>query len=389
MSSMEQALLVAQRQATEVVRTKSFRNSTVITALIILAAIAAVTVIPAIFGDDDEIRIGALPAASAVAEALPAETGADAVEVVALADRAEAEAALEAEEVQAVLLGGPEVLVAESLDADLHARLQATASTAQLAADVGASPADVAASAEVTLRVEELHPVDPALAQRRRMTLFGVFLALGQVIGGAYMVVGGITEEKSSRVVEVVMAKTRPRVLLAGKLLGFGALNLLQLVVFFTVGLLGAAVSPDLTVPPGLLEASGMILLWFLLAYAIFAALFSIAGALTASQEDMQVKVQPAMYLLFAVLGGAAFAINRADHAVVTALSFLPVTAPALMPIRDAVVGVAVWQQVVAMALTLAGAATAVWVAGAVYTGGALKLRGKTTIREALRAAGS
>lgn len=385
MSPAQQTALVARREFVEYVRQPTFRNGTIVMVLILVVIVAGISVVPALFGGDTELQVGALPGAAAVADALPAQVGDEALEVLELSDRAAAAAALEDEEVQAVLVDGTTVLVVENLDLQLRSLLQGAASTAQLAAELDATPEDVLASTGVALTVEQLEPVDPAAAQRRSLVYFGVLAALGQVIGGAFLVANGVVEEKSSRVIEVVMAKVRPRVLLTGKLLGLGLVCLLQLVIFVAVGLVAAAVSPDLSIPPGLLGASGMILLWYVLAFAIFASLFSIAGALTARQEDMAQKVQPMMYLLFLVFGAAIYAFNQPDATLTTVASFVPFTAPAVMPARAAVTTLAAWETPLAVVLTLAGAAAAVWLAGSVYSGGALKLRGTTSLREALR----
>lgn len=385
MSPLQQTALVARREFVEYVRQPTFRNGTIVTVLIVVVIVAAISVVPALFGDDADLRVGVLPEGAAVGEALPAEVGGEAVEVTPLADRATATAALEDDQVQAVVVDGATVLVVETLDLQLRSLLQGAARTAQLAGDLGASPDEVRASTDVALTVQPLEPVDPAVAQRRSMVYFGVLAALGQVVGGAYLVANGVVEEKSSRVIEVVMAKVRPRVLLTGKLLGLGLVSLIQLLVFAVTGLVAAAVSPDLSIPPGLLGASGMILVWSVLAFAIFASLFAIAGALTARTEDMAQKVQPAMYGLFAVFGAAIYAFNAPDATLTRIASFVPFTAPAVMPARSAVTAVPVWETSMAVVLTLAGAAAAIWLAGRVYTGGALQLRGTSSIRDALR----
>ena len=389
MSPVAQTMLVAEREISETVRSKSFRNGTIFTVVAIALVIVGFSVLPALFGGDDALPVGVLPDAEPIAGVIPHEMADMSIELTSFGDRADAERALEEGDVHAVLAGGETVLVDEGLGFELTSVLQNAVSTMQMADDLGATPEEVIASSSVGLDVEILNPVDEQLAQRRGRVLFGILAAMGQVMGGAFMVAYGVVEEKSSRVVEVVLAKTSPRLLLAGKLIGLGVVNLLQLAILVAVGLIGAQLSPDLDIPSGLLGASGLILIWFLLAYAIFAALFSIAGALTARQEDMQQKVQPAMYLLMVVFGAAFFAFGNGDSPYTTILSFLPFTAPAVMPVRDAVVGVPFWEQSLAMLATLAGAAAAVWIAGAVYAGGALRMRGKVTFRQALRSADS
>lgn len=65
-------------------------------------------------------------------------------------------------------------------------------------------------------------------------------------------------------------------------------------------------------------------------------------GAITARQEDMQQKALPAIHLMFAIIPARSTRSTNPTTATVIA-SFVPITAPAVMPIRDAVIGVALW----------------------------------------------
>jgi ABC-2 type transport system permease protein len=384
MTLTAQVRLVARREFTQTVHTRSFVTGTAFSMLFVAAIVAAISLLPALFGDDDPTPVGALPAAEPIAVNLPLLLGPDSVEILTFTDEADARQALLDDVIHVLLLGGTRVAVSEGLDPVLAGQLGSAVGTVQLAEQLDVSPEQILAATAVTLDVEILDPVDPELAQRRGMTLFGVMLVLGQVMGGAFMVAYGIAEEKSSRVVEVVISKVTPRTLLTGKLVGLGLANLVQLAAMVVAGLVAVTISPDLSIPAGLVGASGMVLIWFLLAYAIFASLFSIAGAITARQEEMQQKVLPAMYLLFLVFGAAFLAYNRPDSLLTSIALYLPLTAPAVAPLLDAVTGLAAWQLLLAMASTLAGAAAAIWIAGAVYSGGALHLRGTTTVRQAV-----
>lgn len=385
-SGAQQVLMVARREFRTNARSKSFVIGTLVTVVGIALGVAAYSILPAVFGDD-EVTVGTLPEADGIVEALPGALGETELTITALSDRAAAEQALIDGDVDAVLASDAQVLVHETLDTGLVEPLQSAASTAALAADLDATAEQVAASSAVALAVEPLDPPDPAASQRRFMTLVGVLAVLGQVMGGAFMLAYAVVEEKSSRVIEVVVAKAHPRVLLAGKLIGLGGVSLVQLAALVLGGLTAVVISPDLSIPPGLLGASGMIFVWFMLAYAIFGALFSIAGSITARQEDMQQKLMPAMYGLFAVFAFAFVAFNSPDSTVTTVASFVPLTAPAVVPLLDAIVGLSAWHVVLSMLSTLIGAVAALWVSGAVYAGGALRLRGKTTMREALTSA--
>lgn len=384
MTRARQVRLTAHREFTQTVPTRSFVMGTVFSMLFVVSVVAAVSLVPVLFGDDDPTPVGALPDAGPIAINLPLILGQDSVEILSFTDETDARQALLDDDIHVLLLGGTRVAVTDGLDPTLAGQLEAVVGTVQLAEQLDVDPSEILTTTAVTLDVEILDPVDPEHAQRRGMTLFGVMLVLGQVLSGAFMVAAGIAEEKSSRVIEVVISKVTPRTLLTGKLLGLGLANLVQLVAMVVAGLVAVSVSPDLSIPAGMIGASGMVLIWFLLAYAIFGSLFAIAGAITARQEEMQQKIVPAMYLLFLVFGAAFLAFNRPDSLLASIALYLPLTAPAVAPVLDAVIGLAVWQMLLATGSTLAGAAAAIWIAGAVYSGGALHMRGTTTIRQAV-----
>jgi ABC-2 type transport system permease protein len=210
-------------------------------------------------------------------------------------------------------------------------------------------------------------------------------MALGQVMGGAYMIGSGVVEEKASRVVEVLVAKLHPRLLLTGKLVGLAAVLLTQLVLFVLVGLAAVALSPDLTVPDGLVAVSGSVLLWYLLAFAMYGSLFSVAGALSSRQEDMAQKMAPMMYVLFASFGAAFYAFGNPDALLTRIVSYVPFTAPAVLPARQASDALSVPEAATAIVVALLIAALCVRFAGRVYTAGALRTRGTSTLRRTLR----
>jgi ABC-2 type transport system permease protein len=98
-----------------------------------------------------------------------------------------------------------------------------------------------------------------------------VLLLYGQLISMGYFVAMGGVEEKSTRVVEVVLSTLRPRHLLAGKILGLGLLGLAQLL---------------------------LALAWFVVGYAFYAAAFGCAAALVSRQEDLQSVISPLTIVL-------------------------------------------------------------------------------------------
>ena len=96
-----------------------------------------------------------------------------------------------------------------------------------------------------------------------------MFLLYGQLIGYCFAVSMGVVEEKSTRVVEVLLAAVRPLQLLAGKIIGIGLVEVIQLAeIIGAVGLAVAVASNAITLPPDAAGTISSVLLWFLLGCA-------------------------------------------------------------------------------------------------------------------------
>ena len=187
--------------------------------------------------------------------------------------------------------------------------------------------------------------------------------------------------------VELLLAKVRPGHLLAGKILGVGALGLAQLMLFLAVGLVAAAASGSVDLPPGLPSAAVLVLGWFVLGFALYSALFAMAGAVASRVEELQNTSSP---ITFVIMGGYVAAIIAAgapDGPVARVASFIPPSTPLVMPIRVAAGDASAWELAVAVVLVLVTVVAVVRVAGRVYAGGALRTRGQVKLREALAAA--
>jgi ABC-2 type transport system permease protein len=108
---------------------------------------------------------------------------------------------------------------------------------AQALRDAGLTPPKARrALARPPLVVSTVEPVDSAAEKRGGFAFFAVILLYGQLVGFGYFVAMSVVEEKSSRVVEVLLSTVRPRHLLARKILGLGVLGLGQLLVLAILG---------------------------------------------------------------------------------------------------------------------------------------------------------
>jgi ABC-2 type transport system permease protein len=210
--------------------------------------------------------------------------------------------------------------------------------------------------------------------------LYSLIILFGQFVAQ------GVVEEKSSRVVELLLATMRPWHLLAGKILGLGALGLAQIVLIAVIGVSGALAFDVVDVPGDLLGTVGWVLFWFVLGYALFASLFAVAASLVSRQEDLGSVLTPASLVLIVAFFVAIQAAGDPSGTLAVVTSFVPGFSPMVMPVRQAAGEVALWEVAVAVVLMLVAIALVVRLGGRVYSGALLRTSGKTKLKEALRA---
>ena len=287
----------------------------------------------------------------------------------------------------------PKMLVAEQPDADVLALVGAavrsyviTDQISALGGDPGAFEALVPAAAPT---VEALVPASqsgyegPAYG----ISMVMISLLLGALISSGSIIAMGVVEEKTSRVVEILLATIKPTQLLAGKVLGIGAYGLFQIVVLAgaLAGALAAlGLTADFEVNIG--ASLALLIVWFLLGYALFALLFGGFAALVSRQEEIGSVTTPLMFLLFVPYYTTLFVVpGDPDSTVVRVLSQIPFFAPFMMPARDAFGAVAGWELALSMGIALLTIPLLVWVAARVYQRGVLHTGGRMKLAEALK----
>ncbi len=377
--------LVAAREVSSRIRDKNFVISSVVILVLLLGTMAFQVVVSsgeetsrvAVVADDG--RIG--PAVEAQGEAV----GLD-VEVVDVPDAAAARDAVEAEEVDAALVGGtgpaPELLLvdrAPTLEAVVGGAVSGLAVSDRLL-EAGV---DLQSLPEVAVTPVGDQEDD---GQRVVVAIMGVVVLYGLLILFGQFVAQGVVEEKASRVVELLLATMRPWQLLAGKILGLGLLGLGQIVVIGAVGVTGALAFDLVDVPGELIGTVATVVAWFVLGYAFYACVFAVAASLVSRQEDLGSVLTPASMLLVAGFFVAVQAAGDPGGTLATVTSFVPGLSPLVMPVRQAAGEAAGWEVALAVVLMLGAIGLAVRLGGRVYAGALLRTSGRTKVREALGA---
>lgn len=205
--------------------------------------------------------------------------------------------------------------------------------------------------------------------------------------GAALM--NGVIEEKANRVVEVVVSSIPTSTLFAGKLLGVGAVGLTQLLAWSlfagALGLLGRTGRAGLSMPEVPATLLLALLVFFLLGFFFYGALYMAVGAAVNSQQEAQSLAFPVMLPL--VLGVMFFpaVLNSPDSPLSVALSLVPCWTPLLMFLRVSASSPPVWQTLLSVALTLAAIVLVTLAAARIYRVGILMYGKRPTLPELLR----
>lgn len=388
--SLHDVYLVARREFTERLRDRGFLIMNVFFVVILVGAPLLVALLS---GEDEPTRLGAVGAeAAAVAEAAAASSAVFDVEleVSEVGDRAAAEAALTGGDLDAALLDTRNVLVDSELPEGLEPLLASAASgvaLSQVLTEAGVDPQELTDLAATPLAVDTLTAPDEFdFGPTFFVGLLGVGLLYGLLFLYGQWVAQGIVEEKSSRVVEVLLSAVSPTRLLAGEVLGLGLLGFLQVLAIAGIGLGAVVLTGIVELPEGAPGTIALIIGWFVLGYATYATVFAIAGALAARVEDLQSTVMPVYVLLIGALFIAQFTAQDPGSIWSRVAGLAPFTAPLLQPLRTSVGASQPWEVVTAIGLTLLTIAVLIPLAARFYGGGVLQVSRKIGLRDAWRA---
>jgi ABC-2 type transport system permease protein len=209
-------------------------------------------------------------------------------------------------------------------------------------------------------------------------------------------VLRGVMEEKQTRVAEIVVSSVRPTSLLAGKVLGVGAVGLTQMVIWLLASFAMARYRIRLLAMMGIDAAPiqfpsisfGLVLLlivFFLLGYTFYAALFAAIGAMVNSEQEAQQAQLPIVMLLIISIMFLQPVLNSPDGKLANILTWLPFSSPIVMPLRMSAVNVAAWEVAASIFALAAGCYIAVWIAARIYRTGLLMYGKRPTLMELAR----
>lgn len=390
--------LIVRREFTQRVRGKVFLIST---ALMVIAVVVTAVILNAVKGHVSSVDVGLVPQTASVGPALVA-TGAALDQKITLhtvSDIAAGQAGVKDGQLDALLVpggtGGMDgtvgVVVKKQLDDALQRTL--TVLSRQLAQDAavraaGGDPQQV--SAAVSQARVDVQPLERSAAYQGQRVALGV--AAGILVYLALMIYGqnvaqGVVEEKTSRVVELLLAAVRPWHLMLGKVLGIGAVGLLQMVVVSGAGIGAGLLTGALTMPGSVAAGTAVwAVVWFIVGFVMYALLFAAAGALVSRQEDIGGVTAPILMLIIVPYIIAISVLPAApDNSLGRVLSLIPLFSPTLMPVRVALGVASGWELALSVGVCVLLTIALVGLAGRVYANSVMRMGSRVRLGDAIR----
>lgn len=222
------------------------------------------------------------------------------------------------------------------------------------------------------------------------------FLLYMSIVLYGQNVLRGVLEEKTNRVAEVVVSSVSSETLLAGKVLGVGAVGLTQQIIWVltTIAMfqlrqpimqkLGVASVP-FALPEVSIGTGILLLLFFLLGFIFYASLYAAVGASVNTEQEAQQALQPLLLLL---VGTAVFIqpiLFNPTSKLASVMSWLPFSAPIIMPLRLSVTAVPITEVILTLLGLTIACLGAVWLASRIYRVGLLMYGKRPTLREMAR----
>lgn len=379
-------MLIARREVVIRMRGTAFRLST---ALLLACTVAGIAIPAALIGHPQRFTVAVAPQAPpGVAAMVRADAKAAGFQLTVqpAADRAAAVRLVEQGKAAAAVAAGGETIwktrPSSALQPVVNAAIQQAIIT-QRAASLGLSPGAAARLlAPVRITATQLH----ADTQRTGRIIVGevgmILLYMAITFYGSF-VLTGVVEEKSSRVVEVLLSRVPPSSLLGGKIAGIGLAGLVQFLAVMAAAAGTLLATRPSGLPPGTYSAIPMLVVWFVLGYAFYSMLYGSLGSLASRTEDAQAAAGPVIIVLVAIYVAASMAVSSAGSAWVAVLSLLPPSAPIFMPLRTSLADVPAWQVAAAVLLTLASVYGLFRVGGRLYRNAVLRTGARLHVTEA------
>jgi ABC-2 type transport system permease protein len=213
------------------------------------------------------------------------------------------------------------------------------------------------------------------------------------IIGYGVTALRSILEEKSSRIIEVLLSSVTPFELFMGKIIGLVLVGLTQVGAYAVTGM-GLSVYSAAAAPVGMLANVAsfftpvmmlQFLIYFLLGFVLFLTLFAAVGSMVNTEQEAQSMQQPIMWLLIIPFYATFFFISNPDSTAARIISLIPIFTPMIMIMRISVLQPPLWEIALSIVLTTLAIIGIVWLAARIFRVGILMYGKRPTLPEIVK----
>ena len=224
----------------------------------------------------------------------------------------------------------------------------------------------------------------------------GIILYMSILLYGIN-VMSSVLEEKTTKIVEVLVSSLRPFQLLLGKVLGVGAVSIFQFLIWGVSTRLilsqrrhlpggGASDAGGLFQMPHVTASTGVVFgLYFLCGFLLYSAMFSAVGAMSSNEQEARQAQQPVVMLLVASFISMFAMLNDPGSTLSVTLSMIPFSAPIAMPVRWAAGNLPIGEVALSLGILVVSILGVTWVASRIYRVGILMTGKRPNIKELVR----
>jgi len=260
----------------------------------------------------------------------------------------------------------------------------------------------VVARAALPLRLETRKITRGETAGESAAQSFSLAYFMGTILYTAILLYGinvmsSVLEEKTTRMVEVLVSSLRPFQLLLGKILGVGAVSIFQFLIWGVAGRLLLARRARLAagdvggadelfqVPHVTGATFAIFMAYFLGGFFLYSAMFAAVGAMSSTEQEARQAQQPVAWMLVLSFISMFAMLNDPGSALAVTLSLVPFSSPVAMPVRWAAGNLPASEIVLSLAILVAAIGGVTWIAARIYRVGILMTGKRPNLKELLR----
>lgn len=220
-----------------------------------------------------------------------------------------------------------------------------------------------------TVRITEKGESETGFLEQFGMAYFFIIMLMITILQSGQLLVRSLVEEKSNRLVEVLISSCSPTELMAGKILGLSGLGLLQLSLWTGIVVILLIVNKVTTVQFDILW---LLFLYFILGYLLYAGLFVACGTLVSTEQEAQQTTGYLTILLVIPFIFAFFATQAPNAPIIKILSFIPLLTPTMMVLRIPILMPPLWEILLTLFILIVSVIGVMWAAGKIFRIGIL-----------------